>query len=340
VVINRADGEVLPGDEGGTSIDPEQPKDTLNPAYTYAEPTEVRVTDETTGNNMAYSFVKNNIRIDCTMGAITENYFGCNANNTITFTATQAIKGLTIKGFVKKDFTATVDNGDVAFMSPSSQDGATGDPVMVITDIDAKSVTISCVKQLRCYSVMFYFVANPTDTVEGGTNGEGETYSLTFDSADAVYESEYSTEGDYNYTVYLYNADSEVPYIGLDLYTATMGDLLGTHDPGEYSFYQFGANEDDYTMNVDGAVAITQEGNVYTISGYLTGDDNNIYNFTFTGEMEFYTDEEYYSGGDEAIEAIYPPLDRMAPMYDLLGRPIDKDYRGIVIQNGNKYLVR
>ena len=33
-------------------------------------------------------------------------------------------------------------------------------------------------------------------------------------------------------------------------------------------------------------------------------------------------------------------LDLNAPMYDVLGRQVDKDYRGVILQNGNKYLLR
>jgi hypothetical protein len=32
-------------------------------------------------------------------------------------------------------------------------------------------------------------------------------------------------------------------------------------------------------------------------------------------------------------------LDRNAPMYDVLGRQVDKNYRGIVIQNGKTFLI-
>ena len=37
---------------------------------------------------------------------------------------------------------------------------------------------------------------------------------------------------------------------------------------------------------------------------------------------------------------VRPALDINAPMYDILGRPVDATYRGIIIQNGNKYLLR
>jgi hypothetical protein len=40
------------------------------------------------------------------------------------------------------------------------------------------------------------------------------------------------------------------------------------------------------------------------------------------------------------IENVRPALDTNAPMYDVLGRRVDTTYRGIIIQNGNKYLLR
>jgi uncharacterized repeat protein (TIGR02543 family) len=35
-----------------------------------------------------------------------------------------------------------------------------------------------------------------------------------------------------------------------------------------------------------------------------------------------------------------PTIDLDAPMYDILGRPVDANYRGIIIQKGNKYLLK
>ena len=40
------------------------------------------------------------------------------------------------------------------------------------------------------------------------------------------------------------------------------------------------------------------------------------------------------------IENVRPALDINAPMYDIMGRRVDATYRGIIIQNGNKYLLR
>jgi uncharacterized repeat protein (TIGR02543 family) len=43
---------------------------------------------------------------------------------------------------------------------------------------------------------------------------------------------------------------------------------------------------------------------------------------------------------ETAVENIATPLDFNAPCYDLLGRPVDHTYRGIIIQNGNTYLLK
>ena len=40
------------------------------------------------------------------------------------------------------------------------------------------------------------------------------------------------------------------------------------------------------------------------------------------------------------VENVRPILDMNSPMYDVLGRQVDNTYRGIIIQNGNKYLLR
>lgn len=287
-----------------TTVTPVIPTE-LDTAYVYAEPTIVAVPAKTV-QGAAYQFIDNNIHVNCTKGAIYDNYFSCHAGFAMTFTATKPMKGLVINGFVKKDFEATVDHGEITYLSPAEDTEA--EPVVVITDIDAQSVTVSCVKQLRCYEVEVYFENNPEDTIEGGFSGEGEVFFLTFDSAEAIYESEITEdEGEVNYTIYLYNDSTDYPYLTLDLYPGEQGDLTGVYDfetgsLGEYTAYQL--NEDWLTGAVfimEGSVAITKEENIYSISGYITCDDNNTYNFTFTGEMPFYIDTEYYQD-DEAIE--------------------------------------
>ena len=57
------------------------------------------------------------------------------------------------------------------------------------------------------------------------------------------------------------------------------------------------------------------------------------------GHQDFLT---VYVGTYASVEDLKTAtgLDLNAPMYDVLGRQVDKDYRGIIIQNGNKYLLR
>lgn len=322
----------------------------------YSEPTAIIVPD-TTFYKKQYIFVQSNIRVSCSYGTImnTEEayYFNCNEANTLTFEATQPIKGFVINGAVRKAFTASVDKGEIAYLSPGEFDVNDDnmqecETAIVVKNIDDTKVTLSCDKQLRCYSIYFYFEANPTATVEscGGSSSGGEVFNLTFDTADAVYESEISAdEGKINYTIYLYNqATPDYPYLVLDLYPAAQGDLVGTYSMddeslGETTWYQSGESQlDRVWMETDGQLAISKDGDIYSFSGYLDCDDGNTYNFSFTGAMPFYTDTEYYDEG-QGIETV-PALDSNAPMFDLFGRKVNDTYRGVVIQEGHKYLLR
>lgn len=138
--------------------------------YEYAEPTVVHVKD-TTILKKEYAFIDNNILVSCPMGSIlkatdtTEAYFNCNAEYSLTFTATQPIRGIAIDGFVKKAFSASCDQGELSCLT--DPDGDTeGWPVLVIRDIHATSVTVTCLKQLRCYEVKVYFADNPVPVDE------------------------------------------------------------------------------------------------------------------------------------------------------------------------------
>lgn len=273
----------------------------------YSEPTAI-ITPDTTFSKKEYIFVETNIRVHCTQGTINDTastpYFNCNAGYTLSFEATKPIKGIVINGYVRKQFTASVDKGNIEYCSPGAlEEDTEGYPVVIISDIDSTAVTIFCDKQLRCYTVYVYFDANPAETLDcGGSQGGGETESLTFDKAEAVYESEISEEeGKPNYTIFLSNQAADVPYMALDLYPTATGDLVGQYSMddeslGDYTWYQYGEGDEDFTWATEGQLVINKEGDVYSISGYVTCDDNNTYNFSFSGAMPFYTDTEYYDG--------------------------------------------
>ena len=324
----------------------------LDPDFAYGEPTAI-LCPEKLFSKKEYAFIESNIRVHCTQGAIIDTastpYFNCNAGFSLSFEATQPIKGIVINGAVRKLFSCSVDKGEINFLSPDEfyeEDYQECASAVVITDVNDTKVTISCEKQLRCYSVWVYFDANPEQSVldcEEGTQ-EGEVFFLNFDSADAVYEEEFSKEtGKTNYSVFLYNQADEKIYLALDLYPTAVNVLEGQYimeeeTLGDMTYYQFGEDQtNDITwMLTDGAVVVNKSGDVYSINGYITCDDHNTYNFSFTGKPKFFTDNEYYAEGIENI----PVLDRNAPMYDILGRKINDTYRGIVIQEGHKYLLK
>ena len=339
LVVN-GDGSEVPGP--GT---PDTPSD-LDPDFQYPDPTVLSVPSMTVQGD-AYSFVENNVRVSSTNGAITESYFSVHAGYDLTFTAAKPIKGIVINGFVKKDYEATVDHGTISYLSPSTDTSA--DPVVVITDIDATSVTISNVKQLRCYSVEIYFSRNPEATVGGGSSNPnpGGGTQLNYDSAEVIYESEYSEAiGEPNYTIFLFNAaEPYVPYFALDIYPESKDNIAGTYTwddytLGDYCYYVFGLGDEDMLWVDGGEVRITKNGDSYTISGNLLLEDQKTYTISYTGKPDFYTDDEYYGdGGDESgVEAIAPAEenDSEGIMYDLMGRRVSKGFRGIYIRNGKK----
>lgn len=339
IVVNGDGSEPDPSDP----TDPKDPSesDTLDPDYVYAEPTTVGVPAQTVQGE-AYSFITNNIQVSCTKGAISDTYFSAHAGFDMTFTATKPIKGIVINGFVKKDFTATCDHGSISYLTPGADIEA--NPVLVITDVDSNSVTISCVKQLRCYIVEVYFDENPEAIVEGGNGTEKE---LQFDSADAVYESEFSVYVGPNYSIYLYNAsDPEFPYLSLDIYPDTEDDITGTYKMddytlGEYTYYAWGEGDYDAAWAISGSATISKNGETYTITGQFLGDDGVTYKFSYSGTPVFYTDDDYYYG-DDSVDTIESDkgIDPDAPMYDLNGRQVAKGYKGIVIQKGRKAILR
>jgi hypothetical protein len=163
---------LIDGDSITFDPEPELPTaEDLDPLYTYAEPTLVHVPD-TQIFKQELAFIDNNILVHCDLGSIVEAtdttfaYFNCNAEHTITFTATQPMKGVSIDGYVRKAFNATCDHGTLQFLTDPDFE-MEGWPALVILDIDNTSVTLTCPKQFRCYGAQFYFQENPDPLFEG-----------------------------------------------------------------------------------------------------------------------------------------------------------------------------
>ena len=296
---------VIDGDSITFDPEPELPTaEDLDPDYTYDEPTIVNVPDTQFFKN-EYAFIDNNVLVSCPQGSImkatdtTVAYFNCNANYSLTFTATQPIKGIAIDGFVRKAFHATCDKGDIQFLTDEDQD-MEGWPALVITDIDATSVTLSCPKQLRCYAVRVFFEENP-DPIEEEVADTTDIYPTSAIAEDYSNDTTYSQEGAYSYWVKL-SSENTYPKVYLDLYTAVQGDLSGTYtlydyNVGDYNHVIFSEAEDDYVTAFDIDVTIEAIEGGYKIDGVLTcwekgkewddESDELVYRFSYEGAVDF-----------------------------------------------------
>lgn len=249
------------GDEGGSDLDPN---------YTYAEPTIITPTVES-GSNAAYSFVQNNIRVDVSTGAQYENYFGCNAGNTITFTATKNIKAVVVNGYIKKDFEATASSGNILY-ADASDDYVESDPVLAVLDVDSKTLTIECAKQMRCYSVKFYFEENPEI---GDMGGGDEEYNFDYEP---------DAQTTLNITFTDMEADDYSEFFGFE-YT----DLYFIHEDYEMELVAF-APFDEETVLAPGTYEINDSYEDGTVQASPGGDD--MYDYPTYIATGFVYDEE------------------------------------------------
>lgn len=257
------------GEEGGDDAE-------LDPDYEYGEPTIVWPTGEVSSNT-AYSFVQNNIKVSTTVGGQNEDYFGCNAGQKITFTATQPIKALVIHGYVKQGFEADCDHGDIMYVD-ASEDAVEAYPVLAILDVDSKSVTISCVKQMRCYVAQVYFEENPD--LEGGGGGEEEE--------DLNYDYEPTEPTDLNITF------DEAQYEDYSFLGFPYTDLYFISEDYEMEMTVF-AEAVPVTMLPVGTYEISDSYEEGTVEASPGGDYNYDYPSYIATDFQYY--EEYESWG-------------------------------------------
>lgn len=345
------------GGSGGTDPDPSTD---LDENYTYSEPTQIAVSGESC-SNVPYTFVQNNILVSATAGAQNDTYFGCNAGGSLTFTATKAIKAVVINGYVKKDFYAEADHGDISFVD-ASEDYVEANPVLVIKDVDSKSVSITCDKQLRCYGVSFYFVENPDieidDEYQGGGGDEGD-YSYEWEpttksNLDIQFSemeyADYTADLGYAYTsIFLASDDYEIE-IGAFIESVEetvlppgIYDITNTYADGTIQASPGGDEYYDYPTFI--ATGFEQDSDTgewyyatsyYVVSGTLTVDANGT--MTLNGKT--------YNGS--TVKAVYtnvtsiktatttPPSDNR--YHTLSGQSTSPSTKGILIHQGHKFI--
>lgn len=287
---------VVYGDiEGGNDDDDKKEDDggndsQLDPNYTYSEPTVV-VCSGALGSNSSYQFVSNNILVSASTGAQTETYFSCNAGNTISFTATKNIKAVVVNGYVKQSFSATASSGVISYVD-AVNDAVEADPVLIVKDVDSKTLTITCNKQLRCYNVNFYFEENPDVKIDGDSDnddvddGEGDD-----EEGDFTYEYESSLVTKLDITFDELNYVDYTEYMGYNL-----TDLYFVSDDYEMEMYVFAPSVSG-TCVEPGTYEINstyQEGTVQASPG---GDDYYDYPTYLATDFEYDSESDawYYN---------------------------------------------
>lgn len=257
----------------------------LKDDYVYDEPTTLTATG-TPCNNSAYSFIQNNVKVTVSTGAITDTYFGCNAGSTIQFTATKAIKAIVVNGYIKQNFSATASSGDIVY-ADASEDYVEANPVLAVTDVDSKTLTLSCDKQLRCYSVELYFDENPDVDIDNGDSNTGTynfdyepttptTLNITCDNVDAA---DYSDYLGYNYSdIYLSNDDL---YIEIGVYAPLVdGTILA---PGTY---EINSTYEDGTVQASPGGDEDYDYPTFIATGFKYDEDYNEYYYTIAYYLE------------------------------------------------------
>lgn len=143
---------------------------------------------------------------------------------------------------------------------------------------------------------------------------------------------------------YIYGPGSG-EYLELDFYPDDiLYDWSGTYTKAsgkltDYCYgylYYIGEGEDDDVWEglnfVDGSsITITANEDTYDLEYSLI----DTYNVTYAGTVKGICKE---AAQPQAIDLIEVPLDINAPMYNILGQPVDANYNGIIIQNNHKYL--
>lgn len=219
---------------------------------------------------------------------------------TITLTAGAAISKVEITGYAKKDLAVTTSAGSVttgASYSAETTKKTWEDPLIVVENINATSVTLTCSKQMRAYAIRLTLGEGGGD--DPGEGGEGDAIVLDVVYGEAAYFSSYSA---WQLNLYKdYDEETEVVTYP-DLYivfAAKSGTAIaGTYAAADLKFTQVFTSENDSAEATSYAtdLVIEHQGDgVYNVKLNFVGDDNVTYVVDWTGEVAAYdgdTDED------------------------------------------------
>ncbi|MBR1785884.1 MAG: hypothetical protein IJ756_01820 [Paludibacteraceae bacterium] len=199
---------------------------------------------------------------------------------------------------------------------------------------------------------------------------EAQVIELSFDYVQAAYYEEYSEEGAYDFYIVLGNVSEdgsklEGAGLTLDVYSTSATSLSG-----EYSFDKgnLGQTETQFFEDIQAESGITfveasvkieflqpyeYQGAYYAVyritfngkdangNEYKAVYENIVFTFDATtkADIDMSGEEGWPATGIEDA-TMNNGIDFNAPMYDVLGRKVGTDYRGIIVQKGHKYIVR
>lgn len=343
----------------GTVPAQQDPADRLDKDYVYpADP--VMILPKDSLGKMEIDTVINNILLSCASGAFYKTDIRVMASSAITFTATKPIKAIRIDGGNRKAFSATASAGTLTYAVDYEADIESAEPVLLIKDIDTSSVQLICDKQLQMQKIYIYFDANPD--VEIDTEDEVVPLESCNISSTGAWNfvAEY-TKREYLWTVgsvtfilwtnpdwqmmsdgYVYGEGGGVQF-NLDFNPSNILDWSGTYtiEDGINSFYTYvyeyipgeteGEDQAIMYMFTEGSITLSANGDNYDLEYSLKDTEGDLHQ----GKVISVCSE---GGQPQAIDLIEVPLDINAPMFNILGQPIDANYNGIIIQNNHKYL--
>ena len=104
------------------------------------------------------------------------------------------------------------------------------------------------------------------------------------------FDAEESEKNKYVYSLYIWDKTNEYIYLTLDINTKVKDVITGEYsiEAGNMtteSFFQYGEDYADYSYATEGQMVINEENGVYTISGYITCENLNTYNFSYSGRL-------------------------------------------------------
>ena len=288
---------------------------------------------DTVINKTAYTIQSQGVTISVSYGSaypathewnnLGQTYFACLAGGSMTISSADSIKGIAINGWVKKNFSADSDYGTIDYMS-DEYDDTTGEPVLTISDINNDSVTISCVNQLRCFSVEVYFTENPGE-ISGEVTDTVRFTAVTVEAADYSEDTTFSTPGHYSYWLSLAPAEG-YPIVWLDMYSAVQGDLSGEYslynfNVGDYTYVQLSSDEMDYEYAYDQEFTIRKTDAGYHVEGWIVCENEVLYAFVYDGPIVL--------NAEDALESL--PEDSTAP------RKLLHNGHLLILRNGRTY---